>query len=351
MFEHISYEGLLEASLNNVTNDVDKREGAIIFDALSPHTKQLYELYFSMDGMIQEMFGDTASREFLIKLCKDRGITPEVATPAIRKGEFNIDVSIGDRFSLGTLNYVVTEKISDGVFKLKCETVGIKGNLDYGNLIPIDYINGLETAVLSDVLIPGEDEEPTEKLRKRYLESFDALAYGGNRKDYKDKVHKLQGIGGVKMYRVREGIYNVKLVIMDAQYQTPSLVLIDTIQTAIDPVVNQGEGLGIAPIGHVVKVEGVVETVVNLTFNITYDVGYDWALSELDFQAMIDNYFLELKKEWEDSSQLVVRIAQIESRALGIDGVIDIRDTLINGVADNLILHENAIPVRGVLSE
>ena len=36
-------------------------------------------------------------------------------------------------------------------------------------------------------------------------------------------------------------------------------------QTAIDPVQNQGQGLGIAPIGHVVTVQGVTETAVNIT--------------------------------------------------------------------------------------
>ncbi|MFF2179428.1 baseplate J/gp47 family protein [Lysinibacillus sp. NPDC058147] len=351
MFEHITHENILNDALNEVDNNVDKREGAIIFDAISPHAKQLYELYFTMDGMIKEMFGDTASREFLIKLSKDRGITPNSATQAIRKGEFNINVPIGSRFSLDTLNFVVTEKISEGIFKLKCETSGALGNYDFGNIIPINYIDGLQTAILSDVLIPGEDEEPTEHLRKRYLESFDALAYGGNRKDYKDKVHSLQGVGGVKMYRVREGIYNVKVVVMDAQFQKPSSVMLENLQTAIDPEINQGEGLGIAPIGHIVKVDGVTETTVDFTFNITFDIGYDWALLELDIQNMVDDYFLELKKKWEDNTQIIIRIAQIESRALAINGVLDIQDTLINGKDENLAIDENSIPVRGVISE
>jgi len=352
MFEQITHENILDNALNEVKNDVDKREGSIIFDAISPHAKQLYELYFSMDGMIREMFGDTASREFLIKLCKDRGIVPESATKAIRKGEFNINIPIGARFSLDALDYMVIEKVSDGIYKLICETAGLVGNYDFGSLIPIDYIDGLQTAVLTEVLIPGEDEEPTEGLRKRYLESFDALAFGGNRKDYKDKVHSLQGVGGVKMYRVREGIYNVKIVVMDAQYQKPSSVMLETLQTAIDPEVNQGEGVGIAPIGHVVKVEGVTETSVDFAFNITFDNGYDWALLELDIQTMIDDYFLELKKNWQDISQIIIRIAQIESRALGINGVLDIRDTQINGIAENLAIDENSIPVRGgVISE
>ena len=118
------------------------------------------------------------------------------------------------------------------------------------------------------------------------------------------------------MYRVREGIYNVKIVVMDAQYQKPSSVMLETLQTAIDPEVNQGEGLGIAPIGHVVKVEGVTETSIDFAFNITFDNGFDWALLELDMQKMIDDYFLELKKNWQDSTQIIIRIAQIESRHL-----------------------------------
>lgn len=348
MFEHISQEQLLDDALEMVKSNVDKREGSIIWDALSPHTIQLYELYLSMEGMLQEMFGDTASREFLIRLCKDRGISPYSAEKAILKGTFNLDVPIGSRFSLDIHNYAVTEKISFGVFKLECETPGMIGNNYFGPLIPIEYIDGLTNAELTELLIPGEDEEDTESLRKRYLDSFEALAYGGNRKDYLDKVHELQGIGGVKAYRIREGIYNVKLVVLDATYNVPSSTLLESLQTAIDPVTNQGEGLGIAPIGHTVLVEGVSNTVININFpNITFDEGFEWADVEIDVQQMVDDYLLELKKTWENSSPLVLRIVHLESRMLEINGIIDVQNTTINGTASNFTLDNDSIPKRG----
>lgn len=348
MFERITQEQLLDDALNMVKNDVDKREGSIIWDALSPHTIQLYELYLSMDGMLQEMFGDTASREFLKRLCRDRGIYPYPATKAILKGEFNTDVPIGSRFSLDTLNYTVTEKISFGVFKLECETEGVIGNSQFGTLIPINYIDGLTAANLTELLIPGEDEESTESLRKRYLESFDALDYGGNRKDYIEKVHKLQGVGGVKAYRIREGIYNVKLVIMDATFRTPTLTMLEELQTSIDPETNHGEGLGIAPIGHTVLVTGVNETSININFpDLTLDEGFEWEDIELDVWQMVDDYLLELKKDWQDTSQIVVRIAQLESKMFEINGVIDVQNTTINDLPYNFILDENSIPTRG----
>lgn len=351
MFEHLTQQSLLDEALAKVESNVDKREGSIIYDALSPHSIQLYELYLSMDGLLREMFGDTASREFLIKLCLDRGIKAEPATAAKRKGEFNIDVPIGSRFNLETLNFVVTEKFSDGVFILSCETIGTVGNEQFGTLIPIEYIDGLTRAQLTDVLVPGEDEEETESLRKRYLESFESLAYGGNRKDYLDKVKKLQGVGGVKAYRIKNGVYNVKLVVMDAQFKAPTPTLLDELQTAIDPEANQGEGLGIAPIGHVVNIVGVNEVPVNIKFNFTYLPGYDGATVELEILNIIDEYFLELKKTWETNQNLIVRISHIESRVLEVLGIMDVSNTLINGLPENLILGENDIPVRGIISE
>lgn len=351
MFEQISQEQLLNEALNLVKNDVDKREGAIIWDALSPHTIQLYELYLSMEGMLQEMFGDTASREFLIRLCRDRGIYPYPPESAILKGEFNIDVPIGSRFSLDELNYTVTERINNGVFKLQCETAGVLGNTHFGTLIPIEYVEGLASATLTELLIPGEDEETTENLRKRYLDSFEALAYGGNRKDYLEKVHELQGVGGLKAYRIRQGIYNVKLIILDATYNSPSTALIDSLQTAIDPVTNQGEGLGIAPIGHTVLVTRVDVKSINVNFpSIDFEEGIEWSDVVLDVQKMIDDHLLELKKGWEDTSQIVIRIVQLESKMLEINGIIDVQNTTINDEATNLILEESFIPIRGEIT-
>jgi uncharacterized phage protein gp47/JayE len=164
MYENITYESILQRMLDRIPNTFDKREGSVIYDALAPAAVELQNMYIQLDVTLNEAFADTASRPYLIKRCAERNIKPYSATYAIRQGEFNIDVPIGSRYSLNKLNYVVTEKISDGIFKLKCETAGNVGNIESGNLIPIEYIGGLQTAVLTGVLIHGDDEEETEKL-------------------------------------------------------------------------------------------------------------------------------------------------------------------------------------------
>lgn len=343
----MTYEEILQRMLDRVPNNIDKREGSIIYNALAPAAVELAQMYIEAERILNEGFADTASREYLIKRAAERGITPYPATPAIVKGEFNIDVPIGSRFSLDDLNYVVTEKISDGIFKLQCETVGSKANSYLGTLIPIEYIEGLTTAEVTEILVPGEDEEETEAFRERYFQSFESQAFGGNVADYKQKIKAIPGVGGVKVYPVWNGGGTVKLVILNSEYKKPSSVFINQLQTIIDPIQNQGEGLGIAPIGHFVTVVGVKETVVNISTTITYQDGYSWNDIKPYVENVIDEYFLELSKEWENEKNLIVRISQIETRILNIAGVIDIYDTKINNATQNLILDEENIPVRG----
>ena len=73
-----------------------------------------------------------------------------------------------------------------------------------------------------------------------------------------------------------------------------------------------------------------------------------------EFQAAaktaIQNYFAELSRAWADTDTLIIRISQIETRILGVPGVVDIINTKINGSATNLSLESNKIPALGVIT-
>lgn len=395
MFENQTYEVILQRMLDRVSESLDKREGSVIWDTHSPTALEFQNLYLELETMLQEAYGDTASREFLIRRAKERGITPYSATNAILKGEFtpkNVDV-LGKRFNLQELNYVVTEKIADGVYRVECETEGAVGNQYLGSMIPIEYVDGLETAELTSVLIPGEDAEETESLRQRYFASFTDVAFGGNRADYIAKTNSIAGVGATKVTRVWNGdlhpsamipavkiqswyndtvstldpdvsewlktVYTaaaekkltvggtVKLTVLNSDFGKASSTLIQTVQTTIDPEENAGEGYGLAPVGHVVKVDTVSEVRVNVRTSITFDTGYSWSNLQSSIENAISAYLLELRKEWANNDYLVVRISQIESRIMAIQGVIDISSTRINGNPSNLTLNPFEIPIFG----
>lgn len=392
----VTYNEILERMLSRVPDKFDKREGSVIFDTHSPTALELEILYTQLNTLITDAYGDTASREFLILRCKERGIIPYPATNAVLRGVFtpaDIDLT-SKRFNIGALNYTVAEKIADGEYKVKCETAGIIGNQYLGQMIPIDYVEGLETAELTEVLIFGEDEEDTEALRNRYFQSFDEKAFGGNKQDYLDKTNAIPGVGDVKVTRVwnsdispaemipseevkawyeqiiptlsgevaawLKAVFTaaeqrklttggtVLLTIINSEYGVPSDTLVKTVQNIIDPTAGEGDGL--APIGHIVTVRAVKPIEITVCSDITFEVGYSWTNLQSVINSAIESYFLELCAEWADMPYLTVRLSQINTRLLGIKGIVDVANTMLNGLRENIALGEFEIPVFGGVS-
>lgn len=402
MYENKTYEALLQSALARVSPALDKREGSMVMNGVAPSMAELAMLYIGLDFVFTATYIATAPREYLIKRGQDRNMSPEPATCAVFRAEFNTEVPIGTRFSRDDLNFTVTERMdptndtSTGLsYQVQCETPGAAANGYTGTLIPIDYVDGLTRAELVALLIPGEDEEDTEVYRQRLLDSFQSQAFGGNQADYIEKVSAIPGVGSLKVHPVWNGGLNpasfipgdsvtqwyngivntlepsvaawltaiytaakdkllttggtVKLVILASNNTTPSSTLLDEIQTTVDPTQNAGEGVGLAPIGHVVTVVGVEQETVDITLNLTYAPGWNWAAAKSYVEKVIDDYFEELTEGWASSDHITVRISQIESRILAECStmITDLSGTKINNVEANLVLGEDSIPVRG----
>lgn len=351
-----SYKSILQSCLSRVDDRFDKREGSIIYDALAPACAQLAVFYSVLSGEMDRAFPDTATDVDLTNKAKERGIFRLPATYAVRKGIFAAgekpaQVPLGSRFSGGDCNYVVTEKLTDGQYTLQCEEAGEQGNRYFGVLFPIDYIEGLSSAQIGDVLIPGEDEEVDETLRERYMQSLKSEAFGGNIADYREKVEKIPGVGNVKVFPVWNGGGTVKLVILSSEQTAPSAELIEQVQTEVDPEQNRGEGFGIAPIGHKVTVTGVEEKKIDVSMQLVLEEGKQFETVQESIEEAVEEYFAGLTAGWADTNGLVVRISQIESRILEVAGVLDIMNTRINSSTENLTLTPVQIPVVGEVTE
>ncbi len=354
MYEIMTYENILQRMLDRVPGNIGKHEGTLVYSAIAPAAAELEILYIELEMAWNEMFADTASRDFLIRRAAERGIAPYQATNAILHGVFKpaaVAIPPGARFRCNDLVYRVLEKITEGEYRMKCEETGEAGNRTFGELFAIDYIQGLETGELTELLIPGEDEEETEHLRKRYFDSLKSQAFGGNVADYKEKVMAIQGVGGVKVYPVWSGGGTVKLVILSSEYQAPGAALVRAVQEAVDPLPDSGKGYGIAPIGHHVTVVPVSGANIDLEFQLVYQAEYNFAGVKEAVEEAVDAYFHELNQAWADSERLVIRISRLESRILEIEGILDITETKLNGSPQNVILGEDEIAIRGTVSE
>lgn len=357
MFEEKTYENLLDEKLDSIDDKYDKREGSLIFDALAPNSLEDANIYITLEWLYRQMHGETADREDLIQIAKDtRGITPKPATATILKAVFDCPIEIGTKFSHEDVNYIVTECLDrlSNTYKIECELVGEIGNQYLGDLIPVEYIPDLTSAKITEILVYGAEEEETEVFRQRWRDAYNSKEFGGNKASYIKAIKEISGVGGVKVERAttadgqKVGGY-VRCTVISSKYDIPSSELISEIQTIIDPEVSHGEGDGVAPIGAEVHILPVVGVNIDISTNITYDTDYSFESLETDIQNAVDNYFLSIRKEWEENGlrSVQVRIAKIESAILNVEGVLDIKDTLLNGVAENVTLDAYSIPIRG----
>ncbi len=356
VYELQTYDAILERMLDRVPDDLDKREGSVIYDALAPAAAELAQLYIDLDINYNLSFADSAAGDFLSRRTAEFGINRRAATKAIRKGLFYgtggapLNVPIGSRYAIEELTYIVVAQISTGAFRLECETAGVAGNQKFGDLLPITSITGLESAELTDVLVPGEDEETDEALRERFYIAVNEPAFGGNVADYKQKINAISGVGATKVYPAWAGGGTVKCTIIAADWSAPSPSLINDVQTAIDPTVNSGQGIGLAPIGHEVTITGVSGEEISIETTLTLASGVTPGQVQADVESVIDAYLLELRQDWANQQQLIVRTAQIDARMLTVQGVEDVTDTEINGVAANLTLAADEIPELGTVT-
>ena len=341
MYENMTFENILQAMLNEVSSTNDKREGAIIYDSLAPASVQFAKFYTHMNGVRDMTFVNTSVGTYLDELVNDiRGMKRIQATNAVVTGAFNIDVPIGSRFSGDVLNYVVLEKISDGVFTMECETSGTEGNNYVGTLVPIDYIQGLASAEITEISIPAIDTETDEELRKRFFESFNAEAKDGNVAQYKKWIAEHPKVGKGKVFPLWNGQNTVKVSILNTENEVASEVLVDEFQEYLDPE-SKGLGNGVAPIGAIVTVSTATEKEINITVDVYLQSGYENAN---DVEEVIRNLFKKLAY-----TSTVVNFYEVAMVISTCPCVARISNLKINNAMEDVILGEEEIPVLGTL--
>lgn len=378
-----TFEKILSRMMNRVPNR-DRREGSLVWDGNASSAIELQHVYIALDNILTESFGDTASREFLIRRARERDIVPFPASRAVLKGLFtptDIDMT-GRRFSMPNtpLTYTVERRLDDvgsipeqspegttrevgGTYQVRCDQFGLDGNLFLRDIIPLPIAGNnhprVQTATLVDVLIPAQEEEETEALRQRYFDSFNNNASNGNRHSYYQNTRPIEGVGSVKVTPVWNGGGTVLVTILDTQYNPATDVLIHKVQQILDPT-QDGYGLGLAAIGHRVTVRTADLVAVYIATQLTLLNGFTLDMVQDQIETVIEAYLLELRRDWENQdivtqlglfqNSLFVMISQLNSRILNIHGVLDIQNTTINGLPQNLEIEKYAIPVLGGIS-
>ena len=373
-----TYDYILTEALSKVPDNVDKREGSIIRDALSPCCYEAAKHILYLADIIEQTYIETANGLWLDGRVIEGGITRDPATYAKKLGIFKTQldepcqISIGQSFSTvgdTILNYtavqVYTNEDGDvvpGSYIMQCNTVGSVGNSYIGRIVPNDYIEKLASAEITTLLYPGEEEESDDSLRERFLANLMKTAFGGNIAQYRQWAKEIPGIGGVQVYPVWAGGGTVKLSIIDTDYNSCSSEFCQTILEKFDPENSGGEtglGLGIAPIGHKVTVSTPLPRTINVSGKITLLPGYKLETLLPQIKLALEEYLLSLRQAWENSDDennysVIVYLGRINFAILNVKGVSSAYELKLNETDTDIKLTETSslqeIPVLGTVS-
>ena len=337
MYEDQTYEAILSRMLDRVPVDLDKREGSIIYDALSPAAAELAQAYAELEVNLRLFSAQTSSGDYLELRTADYGVTRKPATKAQRMGQFfgqndlPLDVALGSRFSIEQVNYRTIQRISTGQYVLECEIAGSIGNQKTGTLLPINYINGLVRAELIDILVPGADTETDDNLRQRYLQRVRQPATSGNAAQYRQWALEVSGVGDAKVFPLWAGSGSVKLVIVDAGKQPATSILVDAVSDYIETV---------RPIGAAVTVVSAAAKEISVSAVVTLAAGYV-------IQGVTDAFRAALGSYLQDTAftSTYISYAKVGTILLSTPGVLDYTNLTVNGGGVNVALADEEIPV------
>lgn len=365
-----TYQNILTQMLDQVPATFDKRDTSPIPTALGPAAYALEGFYISLNQVQLAAYVQTATGQALDYLAVIAGLTRYPASAAVRLGIFDMAVPIGSRYSTingaDSINFQATaattgETEGDYYFQLTAETPGSIGNEYTGPILPITAIPGLNSAQITDILVPGDDEESDEDFRARIIEALNDRPFGGNIASYRTYIMAIDGVGAVQVYPTWNGGGTVKCSVLGADFLPASPTLVENVQNAVDPPPNQGLGLGTAPIGAQVTVVAPEELTVNVSATLQLASGYAIGQVQTPIQQAIENYMLSVRQEWATpvnttsvEYQANVYVARIVAAIVSVPGVINATNVQLNGGTADLILTEagatQQVPITGTVT-
>lgn len=351
------FEDILARLLENVDASLDKRQGSIIYDALAPAAAELAQCYIALDIFSDQTYLLEAVDENLDNRVADYGLTRRQATNSRVEIEvYNTSNELMDlddlsaRFSVpnefGGYNFSLIERTNLGTYIAECETAGSEGNEYIGELLPLVSINNLGKAQITTIYKPGEDEETDDELRQRAITKINQEAFAGNKAAYKKFVADIDGVEKSKVFPVWNGGGTVKIAIVAANNTIPAQTFVDYVQELIDPIQNQGQGLGVAPIGHTVTVVAPDRLDIDIEATITPITGYTVAELQSAIEEQIAKYLEEVQENWEDANTLIIYSSKIIAAILGVSQVQNVSNLTINNQSGDLTINVTGTNVK-----
>jgi uncharacterized phage protein gp47/JayE len=356
MYEDQTKAAILDRMLAESPDDIDKRQGSVTYDLLSPAAIEMTGLYTGLDTVLELGFADTTSGEYLDRLAAEFGLTRKPAVKSI--GSLTFTGPDGTAIPAGTIAstggdspvYFVTKTAAtiagtSVTVAAEAEEPGADGNVSIGGVnTMVGDLVGIVTVTNAVNFEGGVDTESDEALLARYYERARRAVTSGNVNHYRQWALEVPGVSDAKIYPIWNGPGTVKVVLLGDNKTAPDSAVIEAAQTYIDPT-QDGKGEGAAPVGAIATVQGAKEVPINIVANV--DLAPGATLDEVKAQvaAGVTAYLETLA--FKDP---IVRINQIGNVILDIPPVIDYSGLTLNGTTGNIVVDDGGVAVLGTVN-
>lgn len=358
-----TFQNILASMLLRISGGLNKREGSLIRTSLAAAAWAIEGIYIELANIQKQSFGIYATGDYLDYKAAERGLTRKNAVASVRRGRFNSKPAIGNRFAAKDVTpllvYVVSTdpeyKIDAYEAQLTCETAGVIGDSYTGDLVSLDYVEGLTVASVDDILIPGSDIETDDSFRARYVESMSSTPFGGNIDAYRAHILSLDNVGAVQVFPTPNGAGTVRCVILDANMNIASEELLKAVQIDVcpkqDSEYDQGDpssyGFGFAPIGAYCEIRTGQNVYIDICANLDLHGTTLDAIKE-QIKSKIFAYIDEVKKSWgipvskyDLKYDVTFYAGRITSELMSIQGVKNASSVTINDKPNSFSLDED----------
>lgn len=358
MYSEHTEEQIKKEMLDSIATEINKNEGSLVYDAISPAAIKFAEAYIDLGYVADKLDIENLEGEELAAFAYQRtGLTRKPATKSSTTvtitGREGAVIRTGDLVASDTVVFVAQENKAIGTsgqmqVLVECEQAGSVGNVPARAIkyFPVS-IPGLISVTNPEPVTNGYDAESDKSLLERYYERIRTPATSGNRYHYLNWAKEVTGVGDARVIPLWAGDNTVKVVIIDSNKQPTGPELVAAVQEHIDPGTT-GAGDGVAPIGAFCTVASATGVDINVTAKVTRDASHTLGQVKASIEDSIAEYLKSIAFV-EDT----VSYARIGALILDSDGVIDYQNLSVNGLTANIAIADDEVAVLGevVISE
>lgn len=349
MFETQTKAEILERMLSRVSDDIDKRQGSVVYDLTSPKAIELALAYIEMENVLNLGFADTTYGLYLDMRAAERGIFRKLAIEAA--GFLTFAGPAGTVIPAGTeastsgeapIFFVTTVDATVGVsgnvvVAATAEVGGVSGNVAAGAIkLVVGDSSGILTVINAAPFDGGIDDEADDALLQRYYEELRTPPTSGNESDYRKWAKSIAGVYDARVFSAWNGPGTVKVSLLAADKTAPGQTIVDAAATYIESM---------RPLNVALTVVGVEEVLIDITVTLTLKAGGDLTEATEQVRENIRAYLGTLA-----FNDRIVRYAKVAEAILNAADVLDYENLTVNNGTGNVQVDEDQVAVMGAVA-